>query len=250
VRDVLVAGRFLMRDRQLLTIDWPSVKKQAEAIASRINDFLMAREDNLVDKIVGIGGVQQQETFEVQVKVQMSDESALRRLLGHGEVNMVRESVRRQYDTYFLFDDRDKGHLRYREDNQIQPDGSMLPHYGLTLRGPTSEREYENSVILPRSRFSAVADRSLRFYREYFQPDLLKEVNKERRRWRISYKGVDFEINADRLFKPAYDDLFLEIKSRTWSSKDAVSKAGMIGELLQIMDVSPQQIVHKEYVDF
>jgi len=250
VRDVLVAGRFLMRDRRLLTIDWPVVKAEAEAIAARVNDFLMAREENLVDKVVGIGGVEQQETFEVQVKVRMADESALRRLLGHHEVNVVRESIRRQYDTYFLFDDRDKGHLRYREDNLIQPDGTMTPRYGLTLRGPTSEREYENSVILSRSRFSAVADRSLRFYREYFQPDILKEVNKERRRWRVSYKGVDFEVNADHLFKPAFEDLFLEIKSRTWSSKDAVAKAEMIGELLGIMGVPPEQVVRKEYVDF
>jgi 5-methylthioadenosine/S-adenosylhomocysteine deaminase len=250
VRDVLVAGRFLLRDRQLQTIDWPAVKADSEAIAARVNEFLMAREDNLVDKIVVIGGVVQEETFEVQVKVRMADESALRRMLGHHDVNTVRESVRRQYDTYFLFTDPARGHLRYREDNVIQPDGSTLPRYGLTLRGPTSEREYENSVILSRSRFTAVATRSLRFYLEYFQPDHLKEVNKERRRWHISYKGVDFEVNADRLFKPAYEGLFLEIKSRTWSSKDALAKAGMIGELLEIMGVEEDQIVHKEYVSF
>jgi 5-methylthioadenosine/S-adenosylhomocysteine deaminase len=125
-----------------------------------------------------------------------------------------------------------------------------VPRYGLTLRGPTLERVYENSVILSRSRFSAVADRSLRFYREYFQPDRIKEVNKERRHWRIQYKGVDFEVNADRLFKPAYDDLFLEVKSRTWSAKDALAKAQLIGEMLEIMSVSPEQIVRNEYLDF
>ncbi len=250
VRDVAVAGRFLMRDRELLTIDVPAVQSDAEAMASRIDRFLAAREENLVDKIVGIGGVEQQETFEVQVKVRLPDERALRHLLGHKDVNVIRESVRRQYDTYFLFDDPDKGHVRYREDNVIQPDGSLVPRYGLTLRGPTVERVYENSVILSRSRFSAVADRSLRFYREYFQPDRIKEVNKERRRWRVQYKGVDFEVNADRLFRPAYDDLFLEIKSRTWSAKDALAKAGLIGEMLEIMGVSSEQIVRKEYVDF
>ncbi|MGB9592839.1 MAG: amidohydrolase family protein [Anaerolineae bacterium] len=250
VRDVAVAGRFLMRDRELLTIDVPAVQSDAEAMASRIDRFLAAREENLVDKIVGIGGVEQQETFEVQVKVRLPDESALRHLLGHKDVNVIRESVRRQYDTYFLFDDSGKGHVRYREDNVIQPDGSLAPRYGLTLRGPTVERVYENSVILSRSRFSAVADRSLRFYREYFQPDRVKEVNKERRRWRIQYKGVEFEVNADRLFRPAYDDLFLEIKSRTWSAKDALAKAELIGEMLDIMGVSSEQIVRKEYVDF
>jgi len=250
VRDVVVAGRFLMRDRELLTIDVAAVRSDAETMAARIDRFLAAREEDLVDKIVGIGGVEQQETFEVQVKVRLPDESALRHLLGHRDVNVIRESVRRQYDTYFLFDDADKGHVRYREDNVIQPDGSLVPRYGLTLRGPTLERVYENSVILSRSRFSAVADRSLRFYREYFQPDRIKEVNKERRRWRIQYKGVDFEVNADRLFKPAYDDLFLEVKSRTWSAKDALAKAQLIGEMLEIMSVSPEQIVRKEYLDF
>lgn len=250
VRDVAVAGRFLMRDGELLTVDVAGVQAEAEAIAARIGRFLAAREENLVDKIVAIGGVEQQETFEVQVKVQMPDESALRRLLGHRDVSVIRESVRRQYDTYFLFDDVAKGHVRYREDNVIQPDGSLTPRYGLTLRGPTVERTYENSVILSRSRFSAVADRSLRFYREYFQPDRVKEVNKERRRWRILYKGVDFEVNADRLFKPVYEDLFLEVKSRTWSAKDALTKAGLIGEMLEIMGVRPDQIVRKEYVDF
>lgn len=250
VRDVAVAGKFLMRDGELLSVDVARVRAQAEAIAERIGKFLVAREENLVDKIVAIGGVEQQETFEVQVKVRLPDESALRHLLGHRDVNVIRESVRRQYDTYFLFDDPSKGHLRYREDNVIQPDGSLVPHYGLTLRGPTVERIYEDSVILSRSRFTAVAARSLRFYREYFQPDRIKEVNKERRRWRVQYKGVDFEVNADRLFKPAYDDLFLEIKSRTWSAKDALTKAGLIGEMLEIMDVAPDQIVRKEYVDF
>lgn len=250
VRDVAVAGRFLMRDGELLTVDVVGVQAEAEAIAARIGQFLAAREENLVDKIVAIGGVEQQETFEVQVKIRMPDESALRRLLGHKDVSVIRESMRRQYDTYFLFDDVAKGHVRYREDNVIQPDGSLVPRYGLTLRGPTVERTYENSVILSRSRFSAVADRSLRFYREYFQPDRIKEVNKERRRWRILYNGVDFEVNADRLFKPVYEDLFLEIKSRTWSAKDALAKAGLIGEMLELMGVRPDQIVRKEYVDF
>jgi len=250
VRDVMVAGRFLLRDRQLTTIDLAVVKAQAEEIAARVNVFLTAREENLVDKVVAIGGLEQQETFEVQVKVRMSDEVPLRRLLGHRDVNVGRESTRRQYDTYFLFGDRAKGHIRYREDNLLQPDGSMVPQYRLTLRGPTSEREYENSVILSRSRFSALADRSLRFYKEYFQPDDIKEIHKERRRWHLTYKGVEFEVNADRLFKPMYEDLFLEIKARTWSSADAVTKAELIGELLQIMEVSPDRIVHQEYVDF
>lgn len=250
VRDVMVAGRLLMRDRVLLSIDWVKTRMQAEDVATRVNAFLVAREENLVDKMVAIGGLQRHETFEVQVKVRMADEQALRRLLGHGDVAVDRESARRQFDTYFLFEENGKGHVRYREDNLIRPDGSMSPEYRLTLRGPTSEREYENSVILTRSRYSAEANRSLRFYREYFQPDQIKEIHKERRRWHIVYKGTEFQVNVDRLFRPPYDDLFLEIKSRTWSSADAVVKANLIGELLEIMEVEQGRIVHQEYVDF
>ena len=44
------------------------------------------------------------------------------------------------------------------------------PIYNLTLTGPAREAEYANSVVLSRSRYTAPADRSLRFYREYFQP--------------------------------------------------------------------------------
>jgi len=250
VRDVMVAGRLLMRDRVLLSIDWADVRAQAEEVAARVNAFLVAREENLLDKLVAIGGLEQQETFEVQVKVRMADEQALRWLLGHGEVTVGRESTRRQFDTYFLFDDVAKGNVRYREDNLIRPDGSTSSEYRLTLRGPTSEREYENSVILTRSRYSADANRSLRFYREYFQPDRIKEIQKERRRWHIVYKGMEFQVNVDRLFKPPYDELFLEIKSRTWSSADALVKANMIGELLETMEVEQDRIVHQEYVDF
>lgn len=250
VRDVMVAGQFLMTDKALLSIDWPQVRREAEEVAGRVNSFLGAREENLVDKLVAIGGLEQQETFEVQVKVRMEGEQALRSLLGHRDVTVDRGSTRRQFDTYFLFDDVRKGHIRYREDNLIRPDGSTSPTYRLTMRGPTSEREYENSVILTRSRFDASADRSLRFYQEYFQPDGIKEINKERRRWHIAYKGTDFQVNVDRLFKPPYEDLFLEIKSRTWSSADAMLKADLIGELLEIMQVRQDRLVHQEYVDF
>src|SRR5262249_48847029 len=57
-RDVLVDGRWLMRDRRLLTIDEPDVLRRAQAVAERIDVFLAEREVNLLDKILAIGGVQ------------------------------------------------------------------------------------------------------------------------------------------------------------------------------------------------
>ncbi len=57
------------------------------------------------------------------------------------------------------------------------------PGYRLTLMGPTKEREYADSVILRRLRFRSAADRSLQFYREYFQPDEIKEITKYHRQY-------------------------------------------------------------------
>ena len=120
----------------------------------------------------------------------------------------------------------------------------------LTLTEPGIEQEFGNSVLLSRSRFTSKADRTLRFYCEYFQPDSVKEVNKHRQRWHIRYKGVQFSVNFDRLTKPAYEGAFLEIKSRTWSKKDAEQKASLIGELLDVFNVDRGSLLKQDYVDF
>jgi len=126
-----------------------------------------------------------------------------------------------------------------------------VPHtiYTLVLTGPTHEREYYDSIVLSRSRFSAMADRSLRFYREYFQPAAVKEVIKHRRRYHAQYKEEDFAINLDTLPESADGGSFLEIKSRTWSKADAEHKAELISELLNLLQVDRAGIVKQEYVD-
>jgi 5-methylthioadenosine/S-adenosylhomocysteine deaminase len=126
----------------------------------------------------------------------------------------------------------------------------VRPIYNLTLRGPAKEREYADLVLLSRSRFTATADRSLRFYREYFQPKSERRVDKLRRRWRIKYKGVDFAVNLDQLLQPPSEEVYLELKARTWSSGDALQKAEMISELLDVLAVDKAGLVQHEYVSF
>ncbi len=53
VRHTMVDGKFLMRDQQLLTLDVAEVRREAQAIADRIDAFLQQREANLLDKISG-----------------------------------------------------------------------------------------------------------------------------------------------------------------------------------------------------
>jgi 5-methylthioadenosine/S-adenosylhomocysteine deaminase len=259
VRHVLVDGRLLMRERELLTVDEAEVLAEARRIGERINDFVYHREQNLMDKLVALGGLEREETYEIQVKVGIADLAAVEQRLGELDIELVKRSTRQQFDTYFLFDDPQKGYVRYREDNvlversdgveRLGPALDVAPEYGLTLIGPTREREYENSVILSRSRFTSPAAHSLRFYREYFQPDRIQEVVKWRTRYRILYQDERFAINLDKLTRPP-GGTFLEIKSRTWSQADAVKKAGLISELLELLGVERGEVIRGEYVTF
>ena len=250
VAHVLCNGRWLMRDRQLLTLDEGDLAAQAQEVAEQIDAFLRARESDVLRKLVSIGGVSQEESFEVQVKAQIEDPERILQALKAPDIVIVKQSRYRQFDTYLLFGDVESNRLRYREDEIQDENGQVInARYRLTLTGPAKEREFAHSVLLSRSRYIAPADRSLRFYREYFQPVGEREVHKERRRWRIRYRGTEFAINLDRLIKPEVPGYFLEIKSRTWSMRDAERKAEMIGELLERFGVTEERLFAPEYVD-
>ena len=115
--------------------------------------------------------------------------------------------------------------MRYREDEFLDADGGVSNvRYRLTLLGPAREGRFESDVVLSRSRFLAPATHSLRFYREYFKPAREVFIQKDRRRWRVLFRGTEFYLNLDRVEQP---DLgyFIEAKSRTWSRRDAEHKA-------------------------
>jgi 5-methylthioadenosine/S-adenosylhomocysteine deaminase len=249
VLHVICDGRWVMRDRELLTLDVEALRERAAKVADRIDSFLAVREESVLNKLVAIGGVDRVETFEVQVKVHLTDASTVETLLTSGEVPVVRSSRRAQYDTYLLFGDLETSRLRHREDEVLSQSGEVEEVvYRLTLIGETKEREFARSVVLSRSRFDAPAGHSRRFYREYFQPLEEVLVHKDRRRYHIRYGGTDFALNLDRVTKPALPGCFLEIKSRTWSAQDAQRKAELMGQLLDRLDVR-EEVVKQEYVE-
>ncbi|MFN8458876.1 MAG: amidohydrolase family protein [Anaerolineae bacterium] len=247
VRDVMVDGKVLLRDRQLLTLDEPEIIEEANRIARRIDAFLTAREGSLLSKLLAIStGLIPQETFEVQVKVRLPQTVDLAALVKEAGLEIQRSSIRVQYDTYFLFEDQEADRLRFREDEVRNERGEIKEtFYTLTLMGPANENEYENSVLLTRARFTATANQSLRFYREYFKPAAEREVVKQRRRCHIRYRETDFAINLDQLG----DNHYLEIKARTWSARDAKHKADMIGELLERFGVKQEDQFKNEYIN-
>ncbi len=250
VTDVMVNGRWLMRERALLTVEVEPLLEAAQDYARRIDTFLIEREGSLLSKLVAIEGAQQEESYEVQVKVRLDDPARALAALERSPFTVVRRAHYHEYDTYFTFGDPAQGRLRYREDEFIDADdGLSHVRTRLTLTGPAAEREYDNSVLLSRSRFMANATHSLRFYREYFAPDDETEVEKDRQRWLVRYKDVEFFVNLDRVIQPELAGDYLEVKSRTWSRRDAEVKAGLILEILRSLGAHGAAPVTQDYPD-
>jgi 5-methylthioadenosine/S-adenosylhomocysteine deaminase len=249
VVDVMCNGRWLMRDRRLLMLDEEALRAAARDVARRIDAFLIPREQSVLQKLIAIGGAAEQESFEVQVKVRTASAAAVLRALERDEITVIRAVHYHQYDTYFFFDDATQGRLRYREDEFLDDRGQVTTVRGrLTLTGPSREAAF-GSVLLFRSRFFAPATHSRRFYREYFKPARERDVEKDRRRWLIVYRGVHFYVHLDRLVTPPTDGYFVEVKSRTWSRRDAQDKAALIADLLDHLGVAQAESIHEDYVE-
>src|SRR3990172_11028 len=250
VTDVMVNGRWLMRGRELLTIEEKPLLEAAAEYAARIDTFLIEREESILSKLVAIEGAVQEESYEVQLKVRLEDPtSAIQVLKGEG-FEIVRRAHYQEYDAYFLFADVTQGRLRHREDEFVGDDGNVFKvRYRLTLTGPAAEMEFPNSVLLSRSRFLAQATHGLRFYREYFKPSSEIEIHKERMRWLVRFKGVEFFVNIDWVTLPEHEGWFLEVKARTWSRRDSQDKAALISDLLRELGSDGSQVVQEEYPD-
>jgi 5-methylthioadenosine/S-adenosylhomocysteine deaminase len=250
VTDVMVNGRWLMRNRELLTVDLPDLLQTSAEYARQIDAFLIAREGSLYSRLVAIGGAEQEESYEVQIKVKLDAVEPVRSRLESGEFQVLRRSHYHEFDTYFSFGDAAEGRLRHREDELIDESGAVSSvRYRLTMTGPTAEREYGDSVFLSRSRFIAPASHSLRFYREYFKPVHETAIGKDRQRWKIRFRDEEFFVNIDRLIEPALPATFLEIKARTWSRKDAEDKAAAIGELVRVLGLEAAPRMTQDYSD-
>jgi 5-methylthioadenosine/S-adenosylhomocysteine deaminase len=248
VTDVMVNGRWLLRDRQLTTLDEERLLEAADEYARRIDHFIAEREESVLSKLVAIGGAQQQESYEVQIKLRVQDPSQVLSQLRGGGLEIIRRAHYLEYDTYFEFENPEDGRLRYREDEFVDDEGEVFNvRYRLTQTGPAAERTLPNSIVLSRSRFIAPARHSLRFYREYFDPVGEVEITKDRLRWLVRFEGLEFFVNLDQVLKPELKGYFLEIKSRTWSRRDAEHKAELISKLLQVLDIAPEEVVTKEY---
>jgi len=249
VSDVMVNGQWLMRDHVLKTLDEKQLITQASDYAHRIDAFLLERENSVLSKLIAIGGASEEESYEVQVKVELDDpQIVLSGMKGHG-IEILHHRHYHEYDTYFSFADTTQGYLRYREDEAIGANDQISNvRYRLTLLGPTREGNFPSDVLLSRSRFIAPAIHSLRFYREYFKPTQETVIEKHRLRWRILYHGLEFYINLDRMDNPPLGH-FVEVKSRTWSRRDAEHKALVARELIHSLGITREASASQDYIE-
>ena len=249
VTDVMVNGKWLMRDHNLLTLDEKDLLEQARVLAEKIDAFLIEREQSILSKLIALGGSMEQESFEVQVKVKVTEPDQLVQKMKRPEIEITATKHYHQYDDYFLFEDPSQGRLRFREDNLINAKGEVENvRSRLTLLGQKREGEIGHDVLLSRSRFLAPAVHTSRFYREYFKPKQEFSVEKNRLRWHIRYKNTEFFINLDEVKEPQMG-YFLEIKSRTWSRKDADLKAELAAELLNLLGVGDAEAVTQDLIE-
>lgn len=251
VTDVMVNGQWLMRDRQLLTVKEDELLARAADLAGKIDTFLIGREQSVLSKLIALGGSSEEESFEVQIKAKIAEAEPIIRALMQNEIDILYERHYRQHDVYFFFEDESQGVLRYREDDYIESEKGppTKTRARLTLIGRKREGEFDQETLLSRSRFLAPAANSLRFYREYFKPKTEVTIEKERLRWLIKYKETEFYLNLDHVTTPELGH-FLEIKSRTWSRKDADQKARLLGELLELLGAAGSSaVVTEDYIE-
>jgi 5-methylthioadenosine/S-adenosylhomocysteine deaminase len=249
VTDVMVNGQWLLRNQQLTTLDENSFHKRIKDYSSRIDSFLLEREKSVLSKLVAIGSATEEESFEVQSKARIKDPQPVLEALQSPEIEILYRRHYHEYDTYFLFAELKQGTLRYREDEFVEKDQQVSRvRYRLTLIGPAREHHFPTDVLLSRSRFIAPANHSLRFYREYFNPTDEVFIEKDRQRWRVLFHGTVFYVNLDRVDQPALG-YFLEVKSRTWSRRDAEHKALVATELLEFLGSKPEERVTDDYLE-
>ncbi|MFH2103127.1 MAG: amidohydrolase family protein [Chloroflexota bacterium] len=249
VTDTMVNGKWLMRDRQLLTLDEHELIIAAQEYARQIDIFLIEREQSVFSKLIALGGSMEAESFEVQLKGRIEHPEPVVEALAKSEIEIIRKKHYHQHDVYFQFPDPSQGRVRYREDETIDVDGEIARvRARLTLIGPAREDDFGHDVLLSRIRYFAPATNSLRFYREYFKPSSERIVEKNRLRWLIRYKGVEFFVNLDRMITPDLGS-YIEVKSRTWSRRDAEVKARLASELLTVLGGSLDRTETRDYFE-
>jgi len=248
VSDVMVNGTWLMRERQLTTIDEAELLQAADDYARKIDVFLIRREKSLLSKLLALGEqTAEEESFEVQAKVRITNRDSVLKALKNPEIEIVRNVIP-AFDIYFSFDTPTKAGCATAKIISLARTTRFCRYATPYIDRTSREHSFPQKVVLSRSRFLAAATQTPRFYREYFKPTSEVEIEKDRLRFLVRFKGTEFFINLDDMKKPKIGQ-FLEIKSRTWSRNDAEKKSRLVVDLIRFLGESPEETLSEDYVE-
>jgi 5-methylthioadenosine/S-adenosylhomocysteine deaminase len=219
---------------------------------------LLEQEQKVLRKLAALGELEQKESFELRAKARLTDPLGVRaalQALSQGNnvykpLKLINYSLRHEYDLYFFFEPPEENRLRLRKIHFNKGQGGVSPAVSeLALLGPAQEFNLGKAILLTRLRFAMPLLHPPNFYREYFNPAREQEIEKERSSWRVSFEGVELEINLDRLLKPELG-YFIEVKKSTWNRQGAEEAAPLIGKLLHLLDVSAVDVRQRAYVEW
>ena len=123
VADVMCNGRWLMRDRRLLTLDEAQLHERRRARSPadrRVPDRARGKRAAEADRDRRRRGAR-----ELRGPGEGATGVGRYRAAGAGsdDITIIRAAQYHQFDTYFFFDDPTQGHLRYREDEFLDEEG-------------------------------------------------------------------------------------------------------------------------------
>ena len=72
------------------------------------------------------------------------------------------------------------------------------------------------------------------------------ELQKDRQRFHVTFKGIKFFINVDTMVQPEIGK-FVEIKSKTWSLIDAEQKTKLVSALLDFLGLGESNAINEDY---
>ena len=250
VAHTMCHGRWLMRDRQLLTVDLPQAQAEAAVVAQQIDQFVTWRDSTSYNKLATLLGspdAPAQEALDIQIKMHLPPEQVAAIQAKIGRLTPTPATTQTHHDTYLTLANSDQtaSYLRIREEQTA--DGST--HTQITLLGE-DEVTTEN-ITLSRSQYQGTADRPLRFYREYFAPSQEYTLQKERHQWVLNHNGTPITINLDLLHssEDGHPTHFLEIKSTPSSAEAIPLTTQQITQLLTQLNLTQTDSTLTRYLD-
>ena len=111
--------------------------------ASKIDKFLIEREQSVFSKLIALGGSSEAESFEIQIKIEVPEIESIKDAIEDSDLEILYFKHYQQHDAYFNFEDGAQGRLRYREDELLdEKKRSASVRSRLTLNWPGSGRQF------------------------------------------------------------------------------------------------------------